>query len=87
MFPASIRSNADPSGTVSDEAISQALRKVGLWDVLSSKTDDEKTDPAKVLDTMMDKNILSNGQKQMFCLARAMLKKGKLILLDEPTSR
>ena len=40
------------------------------------------------LDTMIVENgrNLSGGQKQRICLARALFKKSKILLLDEPTS-
>lgn len=87
FFPGSVRSNLDPLNKSVDEAIVTALMKVGLWDVLVEKTADNTFDSTGILDTLMDADFLSHGQGQLFCLSRAMLKPGKVLILDEPTSR
>lgn len=87
LFPASIRSNVYHFNKPTDEAIITALQTVGLWDVLKEKATDKTSGSSAVLDTLMDAEFLSHGQRQLFCLARAMLNPGKVLILDEPTSR
>lgn len=80
-----VRFNIDPfCSLVNDTSMQSALEKVGLWSLIESNGG---------LDALFEKAPLSRGQEQMFCVARALIRKEALgnkdhgiLILDEVTS-
>ncbi|KAK1994571.1 ABC transporter [Colletotrichum falcatum] len=88
LLDGSVRLNADPHGEATDTDIMSALQKVGLWDIFRSKQSTEASRPLEfsILDTKMEEDFLSQGQRKLFCLGRALLRKSPVLVLDEPSS-
>ncbi|KAH9627496.1 hypothetical protein KSS87_006187 [Heliosperma pusillum] len=80
MFDGTVRGNLDPLQQHSDAQVWEALDKCQLGDIVRNK--EEKLDSTVI----ENGENWSAGQRQLFCLGRALLKRSSILVLDEATA-
>lgn len=88
LFQGTLRNNLDPGNVIPEEDLEEALNSCASLSSMQRQDENGSFQGRVTLDTSVSPSgaNFSHGQRQVLSLCRAMVRKTKLVLLDEATS-
>jgi ABC-type multidrug transport system fused ATPase/permease subunit len=83
LFSGTIQSNLDPHQEYTTEDCLDVVRRCHMDAVLRQRTENDSS----ILHIPVNQSSLSAGEKQLLALARAVLRRTNIIIMDEATSQ